>query len=447
MPSLQNFHFGLSLSLKVGLLCILAAVSVHANSWPQWRGADASGHFEGEGFPTQWDSSKNIIWKAEIPGKGHSSPVLEGDLVWITTAYETPADPKDAKERLKGNTGSQPLTLLDSVSLRAVRIDPKSGKVLKNIEVLKKKKPQWVHKLNSYASTTPCLEDGKLYCHFGAFGNACLDAETGEILWKNDDERLWVMHENGPGSSPVLWGDFMIFHLDGSDKQSIVALHKKNGKIAWQSKRSGKMHSNPQFKKSYATPIVIQDQGKDLLLSPAADWLYCYDPATGKENWKLPYGLLGFSNVSRPIYGNGMLFLSTCFMKGELLGIKMNGLNAPEIIWRARSGPKMPSPILVGEEVYAVNDAGILSCLDAKTGSLHWRERLNGQFSASPTYAGGLIYMSDRNGVTHVVKPGKTFNPVSKNEIDGTAHMASFSPYGKSFLVRTEKALYRIERP
>ena len=134
-------------------------------------------------------------------------------------------------------------------------------------------------------------------------------------------------------------------------------------------------------------------------------------------------------------------------MKGELLGIKMNGLNAPEIIWRARSGPKMPSPILVGEEVYAVNDAGILSCLDAKTGSLHWRERLNGQFSASPTYAGGLIYMSDRNGVTHIVKPGKTFNPVSKNEIDGTAHMASFSPYGKSFLVRTEKALYRIEKP
>ena len=244
MPSLQNFHFGLSLSLKVGLLCILAAVSVHANSWPQWRGADASGHFEGEGFPTQWDSSKNIIWKAEIPGKGHSSPVLEGDLVWITTAYETPADPKDAKERLKSNTGGQPLTLLESVSLRAVRIDPKSGKVLKNIEVLKKKKPQWVHKLNSYASTTPCLEDGKLYCHFGAFGNVCLDAETGEILWKNDDERLWVMHENGPGSSPVLWGDFMILHLDGSDKQSIVALHKKNGKITWQSKRSGKMHQS-----------------------------------------------------------------------------------------------------------------------------------------------------------------------------------------------------------
>ena len=434
----------------VGLLAFLFAASVpsvQARSWPQWRGPDASGHLPGSGYPAEWNYSKNVSWKVAIPGRGHSSPVVEGNLVWLTTAYETPADPAEAKERLKQNTGSQPLNLLASVSLRAIRIDPFTGKILRNVEVLVKQKPQWVHKLNSYASGTPCLEDGKLYCHFGAFGNACLDAETGKVLWKNDDERLWVQHENGPGSSPILWGDFMIFHLDGSDEQSIVALRKKDGKIAWQTKRSGKMASNPQFKKSYATPTLFKDGEDDLLLSPAADWLYCYDPATGRELWKLPYGLLGFSNVSRPITGHGMLFLSTCFMKGEMLGIRLKGKNPPEIVWRERSAPKMSSPILVGDELYLVNDAGIASCLDARTGEMHWKARLNGQFSASPSFADGRLYLSDRSGVTHVLAPTKKeLSILHTNVLDESAHMASFAPHRSAFLIRTEKALYRVEK-
>ena len=423
----------------------LASTTAYAGTWLQWRGPDASGHFEGTGFPTEWNSKKNVVWKVKIPGRGHSSPVVEGDLVWLTTAYETPASEEDAKKRLKVNTGGQPLNLLAKVSLRAVQINPETGKVLRDIEVFNKEKPQWVHKLNSYSSSTPCLKDGKLYCHFGAYGSACLDAKSGKIIWKNNDKRLWVMHENGPGSSPVLWGDLMIFHLDGSDKQSITALRQDTGKIVWQTKRSGKMNSNPQLKKSYATPILVENKGSELLLSPAADWLYCYEPATGKELWKLPYGLLGFSNVSRPVAGNGMVFLSTCFMKGEILGILLNGDKRPEIKWRSRSAPKMPSPILVDDELYLVNDAGIASCLDAKTGELHWRERLHAEFSASPTYADGKIYFCDRNGVTHVVKPGKSLKVIAKNELDGTAHMASFAPYGKAFLIRTNEALYRVE--
>ncbi|MDA9962434.1 PQQ-binding-like beta-propeller repeat protein [Opitutales bacterium] len=423
----------------------LASTTAYPGTWPQWRGPNASGHFEGTGFPTEWNSKKNVVWKVEIPGRGHSSPVVEGDLVWLTTAYETPASEEDVKRRLKVNTGGQPLNLLAKVSLRAVQINPETGKILRDIEVFNKEKPQWVHKLNSYSSSTPCLKDGKLYCHFGAYGSACLDAKSGKIIWKNNDKRLWVMHENGPGSSPLLWGDLMIFHLDGSDKQSIVALKQETGEIVWQTKRSGKMNSNPQLKKSYATPILVKNKGSELLLSPAADWLYCYEPATGKEFWKLPYGLLGFSNVSRPVAGNGMVFLSTCFMKGEILGILLNGDKLPEIKWRARSAPKMPSPILVDDELYLVNDAGIASCLNAKTGELHWQERLHAEFSASPTYADGKIYFCDRNGVTHVVKPGKSLKVIAKNELDGTAHMASFAPYGKAFLIRTNEALYRVE--
>jgi len=431
----------------LSLLALLFPLAGQANTWPQWRGPDASGHVEGTGFPTEWSETKNVVWKSKIPGRGHSSPVVEDNLVWMTTAYETPASEEDMKKRLQSNTGSQPLTLLATVSLRAVRIDPKTGKVLLNVEVFKKDKPQWVHKMNSYASCTPWLEDGKLYCHFGAMGNACLDAKTGKVLWRNDDKKLWVMHENGPGSSPILSGDHMIFHLDGSDKQSIVALRKDNGKIAWQTKRSGKMNSNPQLQKAYSTPILVKINGKDCVASPAADWIYGYDPASGKELWKVPYGLLGFSNVARPVVGHGMIYVPTCFMKGEVLAIRYQGVPKPKVVWRlSRGGPKMPSPLLVGNELYVVNDAGIAMCLDAKTGEMHWRERINAQFSASPTYADGKIYLCDRKGATTVLKPGKSYKVLAHNQLDGGEHKASLTPYGKSFLVRTEEAIYRIGR-
>ena len=288
------------------------------------------------------------------------------------------------------------------------------------------------------------IEGGKVYFHFGAYGNACIDAKTGKILWKNEDKALWVMHENGPGSSPLIWDNLMIFHLDGSDRQNIVALYKDSGKIAWKTKRSGELRENPQLQKSYSTPIVENFNGKPVLISCSADWVYGYDPRTGDELWKIKYGHLGFSNVARPVTGHGMIYLSTCFMKAEILAFRYEGEKTPKLSWRLDRGPKMPSPILVGKELYVVNDGGILTCVDALTGDLHWRERLDGEFSSSPTYAGGLLYFSDQAGVTTVIKPAKTFQVVSKNELDGTAHMASFAPLGKSFLVRTNEALYRI---
>jgi len=429
---------------RLALFLLLPALLSGAESWPQWRGPAANGHAGKAGYPSEWSAQKNVAWKSVLPGRGHSSPVHDGDTIWVTTAIETPASEAEKKERLKANKGLPTVTVLSKVSLRALRIDPKSGKVLQDIEVLKKKQPQWVHKLNSYASPTPVIEDGKVYFHFGAYGNACIDAKTGKLLWKNEDKALWVMHENGPGSSPLIWDNLMIFHLDGSDRQNIVALYKDSGKIAWKTKRSGELRENPQLQKSYSTPIVENFNGKPVLISCSADWVYGYDPRTGDELWKIKYGHLGFSNVARPVTGHGMIYLSTCFMKAEILAFRYEGEKTPKLSWRLDRGPKMPSPILVGKELYVVNDGGILTCVDALTGDLHWRERLDGEFSSSPTYAGGLLYFSDQAGVTTVIKPAKTFNVVSKNELDGTAHMASFAPLGKSFLVRTNEALYRI---
>ena len=430
---------------RLTLFLLLPALLSGAESWPQWRGPAANGHAGKAGYPSEWSAKKNIAWKSVLPGRGHSSPVHDGDTIWVTTAIETAASEAEKTERLKANKGLPTVTVLSEVSLRALRIDPKSGKVLKNVEVLSKKQPQWVHKLNSYASPTPVIEDGKVYFHFGAYGNACIDAKTGKILWKNEDKALWVMHENGPGSSPLIWDNLMIFHLDGSDKQNIVALYKDSGKIAWITKRSGELRENPQLQKSYSTPIVETFNGKPILISCSADWVYGYEPRTGDELWKIKYGHLGFSNVARPVTGHGMIYLSTCFMKAEILAFRYEGLKTPKLAWKLDRGPKMPSPILVGKELYVINDGGILTCVDALTGDLHWRERLDGEFSSSPTYAGGLLYFSDQAGVTTVIKPAKTIKVVSKNELDGTAHMASFAPYGKAFLIRTNEALYRVE--
>ncbi|MBT4666295.1 MAG: PQQ-binding-like beta-propeller repeat protein [Opitutae bacterium] len=429
---------------RLTLFLLLPALLSGAESWPQWRGPAANGHAGKAGYPSEWSAKKNIAWKSVLPGRGHSSPVHDGDTIWVTMAIETAASEAEKKERLKANKGLPTVTVLSEVSLRALRIDPKSGKVLKNVEVLSKKQPQWVHKLNSYASPTPVIEDGKVYFHFGAYGNACIDAKTGKILWKNEDKALWVMHENGPGSSPLIWDNLMIFHLDGSDKQNIVALYKDSGKIAWITKRSGELRENPQLQKSYSTPIVETFNGKPILISCSADWVYGYEPRTGDELWKIKYGHLGFSNVARPVTGHGMIYLSTCFMKAEILAFRYEGLKTPKLAWRLDRGPKMPSPILVGKELYVINDGGILTCVDALTGDLHWRERLDGEFSSSPTYAGGLLYFSAQAGVTTVIKPAKTLKLVSKNELDGTAHMASFAPLEKSFIVRTNEALYRL---
>jgi hypothetical protein len=417
-----------------------------AESWPQWRGMDGLGHAAATDLPMNWSESDNITWKTKVPGRGWSSPVVENGRIWLTTAIDKEASADSKKERLKANTGSQPLVVSESVSLRAVCFDLKSGKQLHNVEVMAQKDPQWIHTLNSYASPTPIIEDGKLYCHFGAYGTGCLDTRSLKVDWTNRDLR--VMHENGPGSSPVLWGDHLIVHCDGSDKQFIAALNKKTGKLAWQTPRSGKMNSNPQLKKSYATPIVATIDGQDQVLSPAADWLYSYDPATGKELWKIAYGQLGFSNVPRPVIGNGMIYLSTGYMKAQMLAISVSskgGSPDPQIAWKfSKQVPTIPSPILVGKQLYFVSDKGIATCLDAMTGELLWAQRLGGNFAASPMFADGKLYFPSRTGDTFVIKPGAEFQLMATNTLKA-GFMASPVAIDGALILRSENAIYRIE--
>jgi hypothetical protein len=206
------------------------------------------------------------------------------------------------------------------------------------------------------------------------------------------------------------------------------------------------MNANPQLKKCYGTPLVVEVDGQPLLLSPAADWLYAYDPATGRERWKLPYEKLGFSIAPRPVAGHGLAYLCTSFMQSELLAVALDP-QSPRIAWRyGRQVPQVPSPLLVGDEIYLISDKGIATCLDAHTGQAHWAERIPGNYSSSPLFADGHIYCTSREGETTVLAPGKTFRLVGSGRLDGQI-MASPAAVGRAIYLRTDNALYRLERP
>ena len=255
------------------------------------------------------------------------------------------------------------------------------------------------------------------------------------------------MHENGPGGSPVLYENNLIFHLDGSDKQFIAARDSTTGKLKWKTDRSGELPEKSGRKKAYGTPLLAKIQGKTQLISQGADWLYGYDPDTGKELWRLSYNRHGFSNIARPVIAGDRLFISTGFLQAELQAIDLPPkTKQPELAWSyAKSVPKSPSPLVVGKRIYFVADSGgTLTCLDIENGDVIYRERITGgKYWAAPTYANGHLYFHNEEGVTTVVKAGDEFEVVAENKLEGR-QFSSAAITGNDIILRTDKALYRI---
>ena len=412
--------------------------------WPEWRGATGQGHSTAADLPVSWSESENIAWKVKVPGRGWSAPVIENGQVWVTTGIDAPASPEDAARRRKASSNSQPLTISESVSLRAVGFKLQSGELLRDVEVLNENEPQLIHVDNTYATPTPVVENGRLYCHYGTYGIACLDINSGEVLWRN--RSLVVQHENGPASSPVLWNNLLIIHCDGIDRQYIVAIDKETGQQVWKSARSGKLHSNPQLRKSYATSLVVEIDGQPQVISPAADWIYGYDPKSGRELWRLNYGTLGFSNAARPVAGNGLIYTCTGYMQGQLLAIRAPGgrVAEPEIVWRhTKQVSSVSSPILIGKEIYFASDSGIATCLDAESGETHWTKRIGKRFWAAPMHAEGRIYFFDRDGTTTVVAARKQYQQLAVNKLEGEL-LATAAAVDGTLILRTDQALYCI---
>lgn len=410
----------MAMSTRSMMALVLAAWWLPAEEWPEFRGPGGSGHSIAKGLAEEWGESKNIDWKVEVAGRGWSSPSIVEDLVWLTTAVETGAS---------GN----------GRALRLLAFDKESGRKKHDVAVFELVDVGKQHKKNSYASPTPVVDGALVFVHFGTLGTAAVDRKTGEVKWKTTLPA--IEHVHGNGGSPVIWRDLLIVNCDGTDVQYVVALDKATGKVRWKKDR-------PKGNMAFATPLVIEVNGKAQLVSPSAHRTISYDPATGEALWFVEYGD-GFSNVPRPVFAHGLVYLCTGFFKPELLAVKPDGkgdVTATHVVWRAGRGvPLTPSPIVVGTEIYFVSDNGILSCLDAKTGSLHWQERLGGNFSASPLYADGRLYWPNEDGVTTVIAPGKEFRKLASNAVDGMAY-ASLAVSGRSIYLRSSTHLYRISK-
>lgn len=430
-----------------------AAVIAQAEMWPQFRGPDGNGISQAENIPTEFGEDKNLVWKTELPGRGWSSPVFDGKDLWVTTAEEVFPDEEERLKILK-ESGEKEKTfkqrqVAKHIDLAVVQIDFESGKVLNTIELGAIESPQTIHALNSFASPTPVLNpDGtRLFAHFGAFGTFAIDTQSGEILWK---KVIDLEHGVGPGSSPVMHENMLVLICDGIDRQFVTTLDLETGETVWTTDRPEMRAPLGDQKKSYNTPLVIQDRdGREQVICMGAQWLVSYDPGTGEELWKLDHGS-GFSVVPRPVYSekHGLLYLSTGFGKPELLAVRVDGsgdiTDSDKIAWReAKRIPAKPSPLLIGDELFVISDGGIGTCFDAATGTVHWTERIDGNYSASPLFADGNIYVANQEGGAAVVKPGREFEIIASNQLEGSI-MASPIALDGALVFRSDTAIYRF---
>jgi outer membrane protein assembly factor BamB len=413
----------------VRIIAILLAVpSVHAE-WPQFRGADGLGRSPSRNLPLTWSEGRNVRWKIAIHGRAWSSPVVLDNQVWVSTASP------------------------DGRRLSAIALDRDTGRTLRDIELFRVDRPQYAHPFNSYASPTPVIEPGRIYVTFGSPGTAAIDTRTGKVLWERRD--LECNHHRGAGSSPILFGNLLIMHFDGSDVQYVVALDKRTGKTVWRTDRSidfkdlgpdGKPKDQGDLRKAYSTPHIVNVDGRPILVSLGSMAMYGYEPTTGKELWRLE-DRSGFSSSTRPVIGHGLVFFPTGFPAGDLVAVRLasrNDIKDPQVAWRfARGAPEKPSLVLAGDLIIMVDDGGIATSVEAKTGEMVWRARVGGTHSASPLLADGRVYFFDEDGKTTVIQAGRSFKMLAENKLD-EGFMASPAVAGQTLFLRTRTHLYAI---
>jgi len=426
--------------------CLNLSSKTRAADWNQFRGPLGNGHASGTNLPKNWGEQKNVTWKTEILGKGWSSPVASGDTIWMTTAVEVAATEEEKEKLLEGQDeqSRRQKQVVARVELKLISVDAHSGRVLSVTELQTVEAPAPIHNTNSYASPTPVVDDGQIYCDFGTYGTFCVDNETKKTLWASQQK---VSHSVGPGSSPFVYKNLLILVRDGLEEQYVTALNKLTGNVVWRKSRPPIRAESGEQKKSYCTPILVEAAGKTQLIIPGSQWLISYEPETGDEIWRLDHGK-GFSVVPRPVFGHGMVFFSTGFGKASLLAVRTDGegdVTDTHLVWTSKKQiPTKPSPLLVGDELYVISDKGIATCFDAKTGKSNWVERISGNYAASPLYVDGNIHFSSVEGKTTVVQPGVDYVEVTQNSLDGGFH-ASPVVFDNAFFLRTETHLYRIE--
>lgn len=403
----------------------LFLASLCAADWPQFRGPAGDGHSPAKNLPAFWDEATNVAWKTEIPGKGWSSPSVFQGRIYLTTAAPLEPDGSESNE----------------VSLRALCLDAATGQVIWNTEIFRQDPtaPK-IHTKNSHASPTPWVEGGRVFAHFGHQGTACLDL-AGNIIWKDTNHRYEPVHGNG--GSPLLVSGLLIFSCDGADDPYVVALSAADGEERWRFTRS----SSSKNKFAFSTPTLIEVNGQQQLITAGSGVVNALEPTTGREIWQVTYGD-GYSVIPKPISGHGLIYIGTGYNAPAVMAIRPDGagdVTDSHVVWTVKKGaPHTPSLLLVGDELYIVSDKGLATCVDAHTGKEHWQERIGGNYSASPLFADGKIYIQSEDGPAIVLKPGKSFEKIKDTGFKERT-LASYAVSDNALFIRTEKNLYRVQ--
>ncbi len=399
---------------SAALVLVLLNVATAAENWPRWRGPRADGHSADTNVPVTWDA-KQVAWKAALPGRGQSSPVIWENRIFLTSA---------------SNDGRQRQVLC---------LDRTSGKLLWEQSVALEGRPEPLHKMNSFASAT-CVTDGELViAFFGRAGLHCYSID-GKHLWSRN---LGAFETNpwGTAACPVLVGDMVIQNCDNDTDARLEAFHKRTGELAWSTQRPNA--------RGWSTPVLVRAGQRDELLLNGDAGVTGYDPASGTQLWFCK----GYNGRGEPTVtpGKNVVYLVNG-KSGDVYAVEPGGsgdVTSSRMAWHTprKSGRDLPSPILIDNYLLVVSMSGILTCYDSQHGKVLYNERIGGNYSASPIAANGLAYFQSEEGPVVVIKPGAALEVVARNTVDAAddeIFRGSPAVYAGQIFLRSDKALYAI---
>lgn len=389
--------------------------------WPQFRGPTGQGISTAKDVPHSWGVEEGVAWKIALPGKGWASPVVSAGKVVMASSTEE-----------NGKVG-----------LGLTVVEAPTGKILWEKELFSPPEEEAVvrHAKNGLSSCTPVIEDGVIYAHYSHMGTAAVRLEDGEVLWRQKVEYKPV---HGTGSSPAVVGDLVVFHADGAENPTLVALDRRTGEVRWRVQR------NQEVKRtfSFSTPLVVEIDGRTQIISPASGMVGSYDPKDGSLIWKVRYGE-GYSVVPRPVYANGLIYVATGFNKPNLLAIRPQGAKGDvtdtHLVWEEdKYVGKTPSFVAADGLLYLVDDTGSVTCRDGESGELKWRERIPGNFSSSPVLVGDRLYLATEDGVAYVMRVSAEGGEILTEVEMGDRIFASPAMVDGAVFWRSEGHLWKI---
>jgi len=428
----------------LGLLAVAGALA-GPDDWPGWRGPSSNGISTLKNIPASWSQGKNVAWKAPVDGRGHSSPVVWGNRIFLTTDVEGEVLP--GVEPVKHKMEGQPFRHPDSVggnrkhTLKVLCFDAAGGKQLWERTAYEGRVFDDTHRFNTYASPTPVTDGKYVYAYFESQGLYKYDF-AGALIWKMSLGGIATLGV-GTGVSPVLFEDKILILADQDEGESsfLAAINTADGKIAWKTPRKEAI--------TWTTPVVVESGKQPALIVPALEDVVAYDPRSGKELWRTE-GLEN-NSVHTAVFGHGMVYVTSGYPKKKTMAIRLDPAKGQErVAWKYEKGTGyIPSPILYGDYLYLMTGAGLFTCLDAVTGESKYEGKRfpqPGQFTGAPVAFDGKLMVTSNDGDTYVVKAGPDFEVLATNSL-GEPIYASLALAADSVYIRSAKSLYRIRKP